>query len=229
MALADLQTLVADLIRDDAGKILSAERDRAIARAVVQYSQDRPRQVVEDVTADGSNFLPLPDAWADGDSAIVSLEYPVGEWPVSLISSEWYGVVRGPTGDEIRLAGVIMDGETVRATLAVPHLLDADHDTLPDAHHEAVASYTAALLMDQLASLHSGDTDSTINADSVEHRSQAQEYASRSRNYRSRYAEILGIDPKRLRPAGAVADLDLRDSRDRARLTHHPRKSTWPG
>lgn len=220
MALYDLQTLLGDLVRDDAGKLADPERDRAIARAVARYSQDRPRQAIEDVAADGSNFLPLPTGWADGDTTITSLEYPVGEWPISLISPEWYGVVRGPMGDEIRLAGAIMAGEAVRATLAVPHLLDATHDTLPDAHHEAVASYAAALLMDQLASLHSGDTDSTIQADSVEHRSQAQEYAARSRTYRARYAEILGIDPKRLRPAGAVANLALADSQGRDRLTH---------
>lgn len=223
MSLYDFQTSIADLVRDDAGKIADAERDRAITRAVARYSQDWPRQVVEDVTADGSNYLPLPTAWADGDTAITSLEYPVGEWPISLISTEWYGVVPGPMGDEIRLAGAIISGETVRVVLTVPHVLNATTDTLPDAHHEAVVSYAAALLMDQLASLHSGDTDSTIQADSVEHRSQAQEYASRARSYRARYAEILGIDPKRLRPAGTTVNLSQPDSRGRDRLTHPAR------
>ena len=220
MSLATMQSLVADLVRDDAGKILTAERDRAIARAVARYSQDRPLQVVEDVAADGSNYLPLPTAWADGDSAITSLEYPIGEFPVSLLSAEWYGVVIGPTGDEIRLAGAIMSGELVRVAMAVPHTLSALVDTLPDMHHEAVASYTAALLMDQLASLSSGNTDSTIQADSVEHRSQAQEYAARARVYRARYAEILGIDPKRQRAAGVAVNLSQPDSRGRDRLTH---------
>lgn len=220
MPLHDYQTSVDELVRDDAGKISGPERDRAITRAVARYSQDRPRQVVEDVTTNGSNFLPLPNAWADGDTAITSLEYPVGEWPISLVAPAWYGVVRGPSGDEIRLAGAVMAGEVVRATMTAPHVLNATTDTLPDAHHEAVSSYAAALLMDQLASLHSGDTDSTIQADSVEHRSQAQEYATRARTYRARYAEILGIDPKRLRPAGTTVNLSQPDSRGRDRLTH---------
>lgn len=224
MSLAAIQTLVADLVRDDAGKIADAERDRAIARAVAQYSQDRPRQVVEDVAADGSNFLPLPTAWVDGDSAIVSLEYPIGEFPPSLISGEYYGVMRGPSGDEIRLAGVIVDTEPVRVTFAAPHTLDVSTDTIPDNHHEALASYTAALLMDQLASLHSGDTDSTINADSVEHRSQAAEYAARARRFSARYAELLGIDPKRRRAAGAVVNMTQYDSQGRDRLTHPGRR-----
>ena len=220
MSLHDFQTAVDELVRDDAGKIATAERDRAIARAVTRYSADRPRLVVGDVTADGSNFLPLPTAWADAETQITGLEYPIGEWPISLISPEWFGVVPSPTGDEIRLAGVIINGEAVRVSMTVPHTLSATTDTLPNAHLEAVASYAAALLMDQLASLHSGDTDSTIQADSVEHRSQAQEYAARARTYRARYAEMLGIDPKRLRPAGVAVNLSQPDSRGHDRLTH---------
>lgn len=219
MALADIQTLVSDLVRDDAGKLADPERDRAIAGALSRYSQDRPRNVIEDVSADGSNYLPLPNGWADGDSAVASLEYPVGEWPISVVSSEWYGVVAGPMGDEIRLGGVIPDGAAVRVSYSAPH----SADSVPAGHQEAVASYAAALLMDQMAALHAGDTDSTIQADSVEHRSQAQEYAARARVYRARYSEILGIDPKRLRPAGAVVNLSAPDSLGRDRLTHPAR------
>ncbi len=223
MALADLQTLVDDLVRDDAGKVAVSERDRAIGLAVVRYGQDRPRSVLEDVTADGSSFLPLPAGWEDGGSRIVSLEYPIGQWPISYLSQEGYGVVDTPIGDEIRLAGAIPAGASVRVLFSTSHVLDAINDTLPVNDREAVACYAASVLMDQLASLHSGDGDSTISADSVEHRSQAQEYASRARAFRARYFDGLGLDPKRTRPASTVVDLDLPDSRGRDRLTH-PRR-----
>lgn len=220
MALTDLEILVDDLVRDDAGKIATPQRDRAIDLAVTRYSQDRPRVDMVDVAADGSSFLPLPEGWEDGGSALMSLEYPIGEWPISYLAHDAYGVVHGPMGDEIRLAGAIQAGAQVRAMFTLGHTLDGTTDTLPDADREAVALYAAALLMDQLASLHSGDGDSTISADSVEHRSQAQEYAARARGFRTRYFDALGIDPKRQVAACEVVNLNLPDSRGRERLTH---------
>lgn len=188
MALSDFQTLVDDLIRDDAGKIATPQRDRAIGLAVARYGQDRPRVDMVDVAADGSSYLPLPAGWEDGGSALMSLEYPIGEWPISYLAHDAYGVVHGPMGDEIRLAGAIQAGAQVRAMFTLGHTLDGTTDTLPDADREAVALYAAALLMDQLASLHSGDGDSTISADSVEHRSQAQEYSRAKRARSSEYS-----------------------------------------
>lgn len=223
MALADIQTLVDDLVRDDAGKIALSERDRAIGLAVGRYGQDRSRVLLEDIVADGSSFLPLPSAWQSGESRLVNLEYPIGQWPISYLSQEGYGVANTPMGDEIRLAGAIQAGAQVRAVFSAGHVLDATTDTLPVDDREAVACYAASILMEQLASLHSGDGDSTIGADSVEHRSQAQEYAGRARAYRARYFDGLGIDPKRTRPASAVVNLDLADSRGRDRLTHAAR------
>ncbi|MBK6742522.1 MAG: hypothetical protein IPG66_05895 [Hydrogenophilales bacterium] len=223
MALTDYQTLVDDLVRDDAGKIATPQRDRAIGLAVVRYGQDRPLTTMEDVAADGSSYLPLPAAWDDGGSALMSLEYPIGEWPVSYLAHDAYGVAHGPMGDEIRLAGHIQVGALVRAMFTLGHTLDESTDTVPDADREAVALYASAILMDQLASLYSGDGDSTISADSVEHRSQAQEYAARARGFRTRYFDALGIDPKRQVAACAVVNLDLSNSLGRDRLTHPKR------
>lgn len=223
MSLSDYQTLVDELVRDDTGKIATPERDRAIGLAVARYGRDRPRVVVEDVTADGSNILPLPASWVADKTDLASLEYPVGEYPVSFIDPEFLGVVRTPSGQEIRLVGAIADGEAVRATLHLPHTLDSGGDTLPESDREAVASYAAALLLDQLASLYASQQDSTIQADSVEHRSQSAEYAARARALRARYYDALGIDPKRQVAASATVNLNLADSRGRDRLTHPSR------
>lgn len=223
MSLYDYQTLVDELVRDDAGKIAAPERDRAIALAAGRYSKDRPRVVMEDVTADGTNILPLPAAWVPNQSYLASLEYPVGEFPVSLVDPELLGVVRTLTGQEIRLAGAIASGATVRATIHIPHTLDAGADTLPEADREAVASYAAAVLLDQLASLYAANQDSTIQADSVDHRSQSAEYAARARALRARYFDALGIDPKRQVAASTTVNLSLPDSRGRDRLTHPAR------
>ncbi len=63
MALVDYQTLTDSLVRDDAGKLTPADRDLAIAAAVIRYSKDRPRTKVVDITAPGGHYLPLPTGW----------------------------------------------------------------------------------------------------------------------------------------------------------------------
>lgn len=223
MALSEIQTLVYDLVRDDGGKLSDPERDRAIERAVARYSQDRPRQVVEDITSNGTAILPLPAAWVAGRSAVISLEYPVGTWPPTLLDAEFVGVANAPTGQEIRLVSAIASGQTVRATIRVPHVLSVTTDTLPTDDHEPVASYAAALLLEQLATLYASDGDSTIQADSVDHRSKADVYRSLARAARQRYFDALGIDPKRQQAAGVAVNLALPDSRGRDRLTHSSR------
>lgn len=224
MALADFQDLVDDLVRDDSGKIAVADRDQAIGLAVERYGKDRPKTAVEDVAAAATGqVLPLPAGWQPDFSKLVSLEYPIGEVPPRVLASGTYRLYETPATTQVLLAVVLQAGEQVRATYTVRHTLDAVTDTLPAQDREAVSSWAAALLLDQLASLFSGDSDSTIQADSVDHNSKAREFAARARAARKRYFDELGIDPKRNVAAGAVVDLDLRDSRNRDRLTHPER------
>lgn len=221
--LSDYQTLVTDLTRDDAGKVSVAQRDAAIALAVERYSQDRPQDRVEDLVGVGTTLLALPAGWQAGFSSLKSLEHPVGRTPPAYIDQEAWSLYATPTGQQIMVLHAIAAGAAVRATYTVKHVLDALSDTIPLSHREAAAAWASALLCDQLAALYSGDTDSTIQADSVDHRSKAGEFASRARGLRKRYLDELGIDPKRNAAAGTVVNLDRTDSVGRDRLTH-PRR-----
>ena len=62
--LSDYQGLVDRLVRDDAGKLTTADRDEAIGLALIRYGQARPRQGVADVAPTGDT-LPLPAGWPD--------------------------------------------------------------------------------------------------------------------------------------------------------------------
>jgi hypothetical protein len=64
MNLTDFENAVATRIQDSANVLTAADRDDAINQAVKQrYSKDRPNQIVTDVTADGTSFLPLPGSF----------------------------------------------------------------------------------------------------------------------------------------------------------------------
>jgi hypothetical protein len=223
MPLADYQTLVDKLVRDDSGKIATTDRDEAIARAVARYSQDRPREKAEDVAADGTSYLALPTGWQVDFSALRSVEYPIGDNPPSFLDQEEIGFYRTPTALQIMLADAIAAAQSVRLNYTIRHQVDGSADTIRSDDREPVCAYAAAILLDQLASLFAGDNNPTIQADNVDHNSKGREYAARASSLRKRYFDTLGIDPKRQIAAGVVVDLDMRDSQGNDRLLH-PRR-----
>lgn len=223
MALADYQTLIDDLVRDDTGRIATADRDESLARATSRYSKDRPRLKIEDGAAPGANKLNLPAGWQAGFSELRSIEYPIGNTPPTLLDQDSYTIYSTPSGDEIKIINAITAAQQVRITYTIRHALDAGNDTIRADDREAVCAYAAALLLDQLAAWFTGASDSTIQADSVDRRSKGADYAARARNLRQRYFDELGLNPKRNVAAGVVVDLDMSDSQGRDRLLH-PRR-----
>lgn len=218
---AHYQPLVTRLVRDDASRITEPDRDNAIDLAVERYSQDRPRTLVEDITSDGTRALALPGAWVADFSTLVSLEYPIGQFPPSLLTG--FELYQGPSTTVVHLQSAPAASADVRAAFTARHVLSQASDTIPQQHREAVASYAASILCEQLASFYSGEGDSTINADAVDHRSKASEFARRAKTLRTRYYDALGIDPKKNVAAGVVVEVDMPSSTGAGRLTHPER------
>jgi hypothetical protein len=221
--LADYQTLVTELVRDDAARVGPAERDRAIDAAVKRYSKDRPVVKVQDVAATGSNVLPLPAAWEADFSEERLIEHPIGNVPPTLLDREGYGLYQSPTAIVFQLLSAVTVGASMRVTFTIKHALSASVDTIPLQDREPAACWAAALLCDQLAAFYSGGTDSTIQADSAPGQSKAQEYAARARALRKRYTDELGIVDQRGEPAGTTVALERQPE------FNIPKVVRWPG
>jgi len=223
MPLTDFQTLVDNKIRDEESRIATADRDTAIGNAVLRYSVDRPQTKVEDLVSAGGHYLDLPAAWEDGFSALLQIEFPIGEYPPELLDNSGWSLYQSPSGQQIFLRDALTNGDSVRATYTIQHQVDANTDTTPAKDREAIACWAAALLCDQLASYYSGESNPTIQADAVQHSDTSRRFASRAKGFREQYFNELGIDPKRNVAAGVVVDLDLKNSLGLDRLTH-PRR-----
>jgi len=217
--LFDYQTIVDDLVRDDAGKITPLGRDCAIATAVTRYSDDKPGSVVEDIAATGDDIFPMPTAWEAEFSRITSIEYPIGNTNPDYVTH--WSIYSAPGGDELRIAG-LESGTTVRVAHTVSRVVDETTDTIQIRHRQIVAAYAAALLCEQLAAVYSGDSDSTIQADSVDHSDKARRFRELARGYMKRYFDGLGIDPKKNNAAGAV--VSMRQSTGRGGSTLRPNR-----
>lgn len=219
--LLDYQTLVIDLVRDDAARITPAQRDSAIARAVLRYSEDRPVDKVEDITGASGQTLALPAGWVAGFSVLKSLESPVGDIPPTFIPVDQWAQYRTPSGEAIQLQNGLPAASTVRATYTTRHTLDASTDTIPLGDRDAVASYAASLLCGQLATFYANDSDSTIQADRVAQTSRSQAYRTRERDLRKAYTDALGVEDKEATPGGVVVQI----SEARRRQTFFHRQS----
>jgi len=220
MALIDHQSLVESLVRDDANKIDNNDYVKAVNSAVSRYSKDRPRTVVEDVVAPGGQYLALPNAWQTNFSNIANIEYPIGNVPPTLLDIGNYGMYNAPGNKQIMVRSAINAGDLVRISFTVKHLVDKTTDTTPEHEREAIASWAAAVCCEQLASYYAGDSDATIEADSVQSNSKSRDFASRAKVFRKRYFDELGIDPKRNIAAGVVVNMDLVNSQGNDRFQH---------
>lgn len=228
--LADYETLVQNLVRDDANRLALQDIDDAIALALQRYSKDRPQTAVEDLNPTSATVLPLPNVWEAGFSALKSLEYPIGENPPEYIEPSRYAFYQDPTAITIKLIDGVDTTKDVRAAFTIAHVLDATHDTIPLSDREAAACWAGALLCDQLAAFYSGGADSTIQADSVRQQSKSQEYASRAKALRKRYLDEIGVEEKTAVAASAVVVVTPTDSRGQARITHasdYRRSRSW--
>lgn len=223
MALSDYQTLVADLVRDDADRITAGQVDEAIATAVERYSQDRPRMKVEDLAGVSGQRLTLPGAWQADFSELASLEYPVGDIPPTFIEADRWSLYDEPAAQKIMLLDSLPAGSTVRARYTIRHVVDAGTDSITLQHREAVAKYAASQLCGQLAAFYANETDSTIAADSVRQTTKAQAYRDRERDYRKAYLDAVGVEEKTGTPAGVVVNLHSYDSHGQDFL-QHPRR-----
>ena len=195
----DFLTITTDLLRDERDRVNDAQLGRALDLALAQYGKDRPLKTVRDETLPAASRLDWPE-----EGSISAIEYPIGNIPPSLLPRQSWQRYDAPDGAELIFPGGLPAGTTIRLTLLGPHLLTDETDTVPEADREAVASYAAALLFDQMAADTSGDGNPLIAADAVQHGTKPDNYARRAERLRARYFEILGLDPKRVRPASVT-------------------------
>lgn len=201
MALADFQSQVARLVRAPADLVTPDDVDRVIASAVRQYSQDRPRTLVKDVTwAEDGHYGPVPEGLGV-DSRVLEAECPVGDVPRRL---RQVAIALLPDEELALLCTESLAADAVmRVEFTAAHELDADTDTVPAEHRDAVGSWAAHLLCRELATYFSGERESSIGADGSNTESRARNYAARAKEYRAAYFGALGlVDPM---ASGAVS------------------------
>ena len=172
----------------------------AFTAALGIYSRDRPRRLVASVSGDGSAYdFPLPRGWVYGLSRLVSIEYPAGEQTPTMLTTEATTIRESVLGGQpvrvLRFLGITPESGTdnILVTYTARHVHSSEADSIPADDLPAVCWLAAAQIADGLAADKAASSDSTINADTTNHRDGEQRWASVARRLRERYAEHLGL------------------------------------
>ena len=128
------------------------------------------------------------------------------------LTSNVFELSATPGGSAINTSGTQSGTHTLRM------------NTIPAIDEDAVANLAASLCSGALASNYAQTSDSTITADSVDHKSKGQEYASRARIQEQNYLNHIGLKKGDVAPASIVKDFDIDYPWGGDRLTH-PRKN----
>jgi hypothetical protein len=205
-----------------------AEKIFAISAALKKYSGHRPQIVPEDEVGNGSfdYLLTLLAEWTEGFSTIKSVEYPVDDTKetAEILPDVAWQIYHKPAGKCLRLLEDTPEAtESIRITYTALHTCTDAACTVPAYDEEALQILAASIFCEQLAAYYSQTSDSTIMADSVDHKSKASEYSSRARAYRKMYFDHLGIKEGETPAASVTRDQDKARSWAGDNMTH-PRK-----
>lgn len=224
--LADYKLKLDQVLEDLSGALTDTKKEAAIQEAVVWHSRHEPQKKLQDLTGGGLTVeVAVATDFIEDFSTVRSIEYPQGKRPPEFLEKgEDYLLYKKPTGLFIQFQFTPDATKTARVTYTALHVVSASVGTIPDHRFDAVSNLAGALACQWLANRFSQQGDSTIGADSVDHKSKAEEFSRRAKELRQAYMDALGITELAGPPAASAnADWDQGYPWGHDRLTH-PRK-----
>lgn len=223
--LVDYQTRLDQILKEQAGDLVQGDKDAAIQNAVDAHSRFRPQKKIFDSLGNNEFDMDLPTDWEKDFSVIDKVEFPAGErQPIYLEDEDWQ-IYEDTAGQVLRLLNDTPTAlQTARITYSVRHVVSETEGTIPDAHFEGVCHLAAAFALQSLANKYQALGDSTIGADSIDHKSKASEARANATAERKLYTDHMGLKPADQVQAGfATKDWDVDYPWGEDRLTH-PRR-----
>ncbi len=180
------------LVKDGAGVLDGPDYDFYIAEALKRYSKSKPRKPVADIAGDGSYDYDMPSPFDPEFSRVTEVEWPAGRRVKETVDALDWTLYESPTGTKLRfLSSTPGAGTTIRVTFTAMHTVSESSTTVPEVDHDVIHLLGAQLACEALSSHYSNSVDSTILADSVDHKSKASEYAARARRFGKMADELL--------------------------------------
>jgi len=221
--LPEYQTRLDQLLKEQAGDLTTADKNAAIENAVKEHSKYRAQEIVGDIAGNDTYDyeMELLADWEEGFSVIKKLEYPAGERvPVYLEDEDWT-IYKDTVGQKLRFLNDSPTSlETIRVTYSARHDVTETAGTIPEADSEAVCHLAAKYALLALMNRYLQNTEPTLGADSVDHKSKAMESRSNANKEEAEYFQHMGIKPGEVTAGMAFKDHDVNYPWGEDRLTH---------
>lgn len=166
--------------------------DVCILSAVEEYQKDHPLEKAVRVAGAGTYKYAISNltGYVDGFSSIKGVAYPhLGtEQDLPWLDGQDFGTVRDHNGLSLWFAGMSPTAAEFFLTLfTLPHTVSATAWTPRSSDDEAIADLAAGYCCDELAARYSQETDTTIQADSVNRLQKADLYRSMATRFKDSY------------------------------------------
>lgn len=219
-----------DLLVQDQGNYLDSNaKMQAFRDGLNRYSRDVPREVLEELTGDGSTWSwSLAATFLPNFSVITQVEYPVDQRPPVYLGFGAYITYPDTSSTMLGLPNITPGaGEKVRVRYTGMHTLSgldsALATTVPEWHFSGLVSLVASRQLIMLANRFIHEQDSTIDADVMDRTPKVSEAMRMAKELEERYAEMLGVGGG-VKPATSVIDWDSSLSGSGVDFLTHPRR-----
>lgn len=195
-------------VETDTGQDDAAER--AIDTALSTYSRLRPRMRIESMAGVGSVALyAMPDEYQPPFSKILSIEYPYGDNPPTMLDADDYLIYldvdgEGTTSYKILFDNDLADGETARVKYTALHVLDGDGTTVPESDFSAFLYLSAYHLANFAVGFYGSQTRSTMSANVINYRTKSDEWRAIAEHFYTAFKSSLGMRVGDEVPSGVV-------------------------
>lgn len=230
MSIEDYRAKVIRVIQDTPGSdgegVLHSDHiDAFIEEALPTYSKDRPKENINDTTGDGTQLYSVPSDWVAGFSSILSLEFPTGNVPQTILTAEDDYFIYQETTTTFKIQFVNNTpnaSETFRLKYTVPYTVDII-ENIPAQDQDAFVKLCAVQALKALARKFTGTQDPTIDADSVNYRTKGDEFARRAKDLQGEYDAFVLDAGAQVSAAGVTKNWDTEYSWGGDFLTHPKR------
>jgi hypothetical protein len=226
---ATFEARINGLAKDTADELNTFDIQDALREALTTYDADVPRQIIEDLSGDGTKYDFTLTNWVDRFSSISNVEYPTGERPARYLEDDDFIIYRTATTTGLRLQELTPGtGQTVRVTYTARHTIDgldgATTTTVLAWHENAVVSLAASRCLLRFATRYLHEQGgSMLDADVVDRQSKSDIARRLAGTLAQSYRDELRIESGVV-AAGGVIDWDLSFAGSGAAKLTHPKR-----